>query len=122
LNRLTLTIAALLGFTGVALGAFGAHGLRDVVSPDRLDVWKTAVSYQLYHVPVIMLLPLLTSLESRWRQRAAGCFIVGVMVFSGSLYLLVGLDIPQLGMVTPLGGVFLLAGWLSLLIAVLKKS
>lgn len=115
-------IAAVFGFVGVALGAFGAHGLQGLVSPAMLDVWKTAVSYQMYHVPVILLLGLLPALTPRRLILLAGyCFIAGVLVFSGSLYALVWFGVPRLGMITPLGGVLLLLGWLTLAVALLKK-
>jgi len=115
-------IAAFLGLVGVALGAFGAHGLQSLVSPAMLDVWKTAVSYQMYHVPVILLLGLLPALAPRRLILLAGCcFIAGVLVFSGSLYALVWFGVARLGMITPIGGVLLLLGWLTLAVALLKK-
>ncbi len=115
-------VAAALGFTGVALGAFGAHGLQSMVSPAMLEVWKTAVSYQMYHVPVILLIGLLPTLQPRRLARlAGGCFIVGILVFSGSLYALVWFGVPRLGMITPVGGVLLLLGWLTLAVALMKK-
>lgn len=120
--RLAPFVAALLGLTGVALGAFGAHGLESLVTAERLDVWKTAVSYQMYHAPVILLLGLVPVLASRPLVVAAcACFILGVLVFSGSLYALVWFDLPHLGMVTPLGGVLLILGWLLLLVALIQK-
>jgi uncharacterized membrane protein YgdD (TMEM256/DUF423 family) len=114
-------IAAVLGFTGVALGAFGAHGLKEIISPAQLEVWKTAVSYQMYHVPVILLLGLQPVLNcARTQTIIAGFLIVGVVIFSGSLYALVALNIPQLGMVTPIGGLSLLCGWAILFFALIK--
>lgn len=123
MTRLAPLIAALLGLTGVAFGAFGAHGLASMVSLERLTVWETAVSYQMYHTPVILLLGLLPALGSRPLASAAStCFILGVLVFSGSLYALVWFDLPRLGMVTPIGGVLLLLGWLLLLVALIRRS
>ena len=119
MTRSVTIIAALLGLAGVALGAFGAHGLKSAVSPDMLDVWKTAVSYQMYHVPVILVLGLLPTVIGKRAVRIASyCFIVGVLVFSGSLYALVIFSLPQLGMVTPFGGALLLLGWLALIVDV----
>jgi len=115
-------IAALLGFSGVALGAFGAHGLKASVSEEWLAVWGTAVSYQMYHTPLILVMPFLSGISEYWRKLALWFFILGVLVFSGSLYLLVILSLPPLGMVTPLGGVMLLLGWLCLLVAAVKGS
>jgi len=123
MSRAIPAIAALFGLSGVALGAFGAHGLQDLVAPPMLEVWKTAVSYQMYHTPVILLLGLLPGLRALALVRiAGGCFVVGTVVFSGSLYALVGLDIPRLGMITPIGGALLIVGWLVLMVALIKKS
>jgi uncharacterized membrane protein YgdD (TMEM256/DUF423 family) len=95
-------VAALLGFLGVALGAFGAHALKDRVDP---ELWKTAVFYQLVHAVAILAAP-----------STAKLFGPGVLVFSGTLYAL-ALGAPRwLGAVTPVGGLLLLAGWLRLLL------
>lgn len=112
--------AALLGFLGVAAGAFGAHGLRNLVTPEQLNTWETAADYQLLHA--IALLGLSTwqqsALSSRlqsWLLLACGLMVVGVLLFSGSLYLLVLTNISAFGPITPLGGVALLMAWSILL-------
>ena len=123
MSRPLSVTATLLGFTGVALGAFGAHGLQGLVSGEMLEVWKTAVSYQLYHVPIILMLAFLSPFRERRAARiAAWCFVAGIVIFSGSLYVLVALDLPWLGMVTPVGGTLLLAGWLALTAAIVGKN
>ena len=96
---------AVLGFLGVAAGAFGAHGLRGSLAPDRLEIFETAVRYQIYHALALVLSGTLNA------QRAGWAFFLGVLVFSGSLYLLVLTDRRWLGAVTPLGGLMLLVGW-----------
>ena len=108
--------AALLGFLGVAAGAFGAHGLRDLVTLEQLNTWNTAADYQLLHA--IALLGLATwqqsALSSRlqsWLLLACGLMIAGVLLFSGSLYLLVLTNISAFGPITPLGGLALLMAW-----------
>ncbi|MCO4762226.1 MAG: DUF423 domain-containing protein [Myxococcales bacterium] len=114
--------AALFGFVGVALGAFGAHALKKHVDAHDLEIWETAVKYQLFHA-----LALIGVDSALWIARGAGhdsvkgalgvagiCFIVGISIFSGSLYALVGTGVRKLGMVTPIGGVGLLAGWAAL--------
>jgi uncharacterized membrane protein YgdD (TMEM256/DUF423 family) len=107
--------ACLLGLVGVAAGAFAAHGLRDVLPPARLDTFQTAVRYQLLHVPVLLVIAILRARTRRRALEAAGwLFTAGIGIFSGSLYLLVLLDRPVLGAITPVGGVCLLAGWLVL--------
>ncbi|MCK9503120.1 MAG: DUF423 domain-containing protein [Porticoccaceae bacterium] len=123
MSKAVTIIAAILGFSGVALGAFGAHGLKAVVSPAMLEVWKTAVSYQMYHVAPILLLGLFPAvLGSKARCLASICFVAGVLIFSGSLYALVVFDIPLLGMVTPVGGGLLLLGWLTLTIGFATRT
>ena len=113
--------AALLGLVGVALGAFGAHGLKSVVSPDRLEVWQTAVSYQMYHAPVLLLLAWIDAPKMRRLLNLAACSMLGgIVIFSGTLYLLVLLDLPKLGMITPVGGTLLIIGWLFLVAAAFK--
>ena len=112
-----MRIAAVVGFTGVTLGAFGAHGLESVLSVgERSEWWGTAVDYHMWHA--LALLGVGWMVERTGRGAAAGwCFLLGVTVFSGTLYGL-GLGGPRwLGAITPLGGVLLLAGWASLGIA-----
>ena len=103
--------AALLG-TAVALGAFGAHGLQSMVTADRVDVWEKAVRYQSLHAMALMILAVTAQhLEAKTWRRAAILFQIGIVLFSGSLYLLVLLDMPALGAITPLGGIAMIAGW-----------
>jgi uncharacterized membrane protein YgdD (TMEM256/DUF423 family) len=113
-HKLFRIAAALLGIA-VALGAFGAHGLKDMVEPERIDVWEKAVRYQMLHATALMILAVAAAhLTAKTVQRASVLFQVGILLFSGSLYLLVLLDIPALGAVTPLGGVAMIAGWVML--------
>lgn len=119
-HKLMLIAGALLGLLGVALGAFGAHGLKTRVEPALLDVWQTAVSYQMYHALALLVVG---GLAWQWPQpgalRWAGLlWLVGVLLFSGSLYALVLSGIRPLGAITPIGGVALLAGWAALLVGV----
>lgn len=119
-----LLIAALNGFLAVALGAFGAHGLKQRLSADLLAVYQTGVQYHFYHtlalflVAALMLhLPQSTSL--RW---SALLFCIGMSVFSGSLYVLSITGVRWLGAITPIGGVAFLAGWIVLAVAVWKAE
>lgn len=102
-------VGALLMATGVALGAFGAHGLEGTVSPERLETYRTGARYHLIHgVGVLAIVAL-------GRGILAGSWIAaGAIVFSGSLYLLVLTDTPWLGAVAPVGGVLMIGGWLAL--------
>ena len=108
-----LAAAAVSGAVAVAVGAFGAHALREAVTPDRLGTWQTGASYHLAHA-VVGALAAVVGRESRWARRAASLFLAGTLLFSGSLYALVLLDAAWLGAVTPLGGVAFIAGWIAL--------
>jgi uncharacterized membrane protein YgdD (TMEM256/DUF423 family) len=110
-----IRLAGALGFLGVALGAFGAHGLRDRLPPGMLDVYKTGVLYHLLHA--VALLAVALGAERLARPRAvATLWTAGVVVFSGSLYALAITGVTTLGAVAPLGGLLLMAGWVTLAI------
>lgn len=101
--------AALLGMLGVALGAFGAHGLKSMLNDYQLDIYKTAVHYQMWHA---LQLGLIAVLPDRKQLCWAGwCSIAGIGLFSGSLYLLAITGVRWLGMITPLGGLAFLSAW-----------
>jgi uncharacterized membrane protein YgdD (TMEM256/DUF423 family) len=104
-------IAAASGFLAVALGAFGAHGLKNLLAQNgTADIWEKAVFYQFVHTVVLFVLA-----ERKVLPRTSWiCFLGGVAVFSGSLYLLAATNVCWLGAVTPAGGILLLAGWLTL--------
>lgn len=103
-------IAGLLGATAVAAGAFGAHALEGQVTAERLETWHTASSYHLVHAVALLAL----SLAPVPRRLTSLLFCFGILIFSGSLYALVLLDLPILGAITPLGGICFIAGWLNL--------
>ena len=108
-----VTVACVLGFAGVALGAFGAHALALIITANRLETWATAVDYHLFHTLAILAFSaLFKGKSSVWLQRALRAFTAGILVFSGSLYALVITDVGILGAVTPIGGVLLLMGWM----------
>jgi len=113
MHRPFLSIGFILGFLGVAAGAFGAHALGDSLDVDRIRTFETAVRYQLIHALALIGIGLATA---RWPDRnwwIAGALITaGTVVFSGSLYALSLTDIGAFGAVAPVGGVLLLAGWL----------
>ena len=118
-----VAIACFLAFVAVAFGAFGAHALESRVSLARVETWTVAVHYHSLHaLAMIALSAALDNKHSVWLQRAQTFFVIGVCLFSGSLYLLVLTDTPQLGAVTPFGGVSLLAGWAFAFFAAVQKS
>ena len=116
--RSFLMLAAFFGFTGVALGAFAAHGLKNRLSADYLAIFHTGVTYQLVHTLALLGVALLaTHIPGRIVTWAGVSFVIGILLFSGSLYLLTLTGVTKLGMITPLGGVAFLIGWLCLGIA-----
>ncbi|MFI5361686.1 MAG: DUF423 domain-containing protein [Elusimicrobiota bacterium] len=102
-----ISSGAALMFLAVALGAFAAHGLKARLSPEMLTVWETGVRYHVYHA-----LALLALGAARGPDKAGWCFLAGIAVFSGSLYVLALTGERRLGMITPIGGLLFLAGWL----------
>jgi uncharacterized membrane protein YgdD (TMEM256/DUF423 family) len=118
--RLFLLIGAAYGLLGVAFGAFGAHALRSRLAPELLAVYHTGVEYQFYHAFALLAVGLLMLLRPVPALPVAGwCFALGVLLFSGSLYLLALSGIRWLGAITPLGGLLFLAGWGALIRALL---
>jgi len=117
--RLFLIIAAISGFFAVAIGAFAAHGLKKVLTPEMIEVVKTGVQYQMYHALALLLVALWLNHKPVTPGLKAGglAFILGSLLFSGSLYAL-ALGAPRwLGPITPLGGLCFLIGWALLLVA-----
>jgi len=107
-----LLLGAIAGFLAVALGAFGAHGLRGRLSPEMMSVFQTGVQYHLAHALAILLVGAIMGHLSGWLIQTAGwCFVAGIVFFSGSLYLLAVTGVTILGAVTPIGGLLFLAGW-----------
>lgn len=113
--RLALSLAALLLFAAVGLGAFGAHALKARLAPDMQTVWQTAVQYQAWHALGLLAAGLLMMQrpDAPGASLAAWLFVAGIVLFSGSLYALALSGVRGLGAVTPFGGVAFLAGWLA---------
>ena len=116
-------LGALLAGLAVALGAFGAHGLQQRVSSDLLPIWETGARYHMYHALALLGVALLAAHvpNSSLLSTAGWLFIVGIVLFSGSLYLMTVSGARALGMVTPLGGVAFLAGWACVAIAIIRR-
>ena len=122
-SRYYLVIGAALAALAVILGAFGAHGLKQVLSPESLTTFETGVRYQMYHGLAILALPaLITYSHSRWLNPVALGFVLGCLMFSGSLYALAMTGAKWFGPITPLGGVFFITGWGMLVVALLKGN
>lgn len=124
-----LRTAAWLAAIAVALGAFGAHGLKKIVPPDTVSSFETGVRYQFYHVIALLVTGiLLEKFPGKWLLRAGYAFIIGILLFSGSLYLLTAIKATEqvglqgVGIITPIGGVFFILGWVCLALGLSKRG
>lgn len=123
MTRIFLAIASILGGLSVTTGAFATHALREKFSERALDIFETAARYQMYHVLALLVVALLIS-QTEFSQPslvvAGWAFIIGIVIFSGSLYALSLTDIKVLGAITPLGGLAFIIGWSALAYASLS--
>lgn len=136
MTRVFLIAGALFGATGVLLGAFGAHGLRARLTPEALSSWDTAVTYQLIHALALLFAGLLAKSTAEAANSAAEAnsavhlaisvagtsWIVGILLFSGSIYVLAIGGPRFFGPITPVGGLALIVGWLALLVAAVRQA
>ena len=124
MQKTILIIAAVLGAVSVGIGAFGAHGLKGILLiNERLDTFETAVKYQFYHTLAIFLIGLLMyRISSDLLNYAAFSMMAGIILFSGSLYILSLTNTGAWGAVTPIGGLFMIIGWVLLALAVAKTT
>ncbi|NVJ60602.1 MAG: DUF423 domain-containing protein [Gammaproteobacteria bacterium] len=124
LTRVLLPVAATLGAIAVLLGAFGAHGLESRLSPSSLKTWATAVDYQFIHVLVLLILGFIRPnlKQAKWIDYAALFIFLGIVLFSGSLYLLALTQIKLFAYLTPVGGLCFILGWLCIAIHGFIKS
>jgi uncharacterized membrane protein YgdD (TMEM256/DUF423 family) len=123
-QKQTLLVAAALGILGVSLGAFGAHALKNLLTASgRLDTYELAVRYHFYHTFALLAVGILMDkYSSPGLGLSALLFLIGLILFSGSLYALCLLNISKIAIITPFGGVFLIAGWATLFTAILRNS
>ncbi|HTL07960.1 MAG TPA: DUF423 domain-containing protein [Chitinophagaceae bacterium] len=129
MHRWFLVTASLIGALSVALGAFAAHGLKQVVSPEAVATFETGVRYQFYHAFALLIVAIIyEKYPGKLLQWAGNCFQVGIILFSGSLYVLTALKatdtvgLSKIGLITPFGGLFFIAGWILMVIACIKKG
>jgi uncharacterized membrane protein YgdD (TMEM256/DUF423 family) len=112
-----LTIAAISGLLAVVLGAFGAHALKKMISPEMLEVYKTGVQYQFYHTFALLTVGVLMHFNtSKALQWSGYLFVLGILLFSGSLYVMTITGIKALGIITPFGGTVWIAAWFLLMV------
>ena len=129
MHRSYLQTASLLGALAVALGAFGAHGLKKIVPAETVATFQTGVQYQVYHVLALLAVAIIYErIPGKPLKWAGICFITGIVLFSGSLYVLTLLKATEtvglngIGIVTPFGGLFFIAGWLLLFFGAIKRN
>lgn len=124
MNRISLhwlKLGCFFSFLSVALGAFGAHALKEKLSPRALEIFQTAVHYQFLHAFALLALGLTVALVPRLKANRVGwSFTLGILLFSGSLYALALTDIKILGAITPFGGMAFLFGWLSFALSLVR--
>lgn len=124
-----LAAGTILSALAVAAGAFGAHGLKEIVPAEAVQNFQTGVQYQVYHALALLAVGILyEKFPGRFTRLAGIFFISGIILFSGSLYLLTvikateAVGLSKIGLITPFGGLFFIAGWLMLFIAVVRKN
>jgi len=121
--RAILTIAAISGLLAVMLGAFGAHALKGIISPEMLEIYKTGVQYQFYHTFALLAVGVLMNYkQTKTLTWSAYLYILGIILFSGSLYLMAISGIKTLGFITPFGGVTWMAAWILLILHCSKQT
>lgn len=121
MKQFVLIIATIYGMLSVVLGAFGAHAFKNILSTEKLASFETGVRYQIYHAIVLLVIGFALSFSSPLEKWAAICFILGIFLFSFSIYFLSfseywGINLRFLGPITPLGGFFMIIGWSLLII------
>lgn len=118
-----LTIAGVLGVIAVILGAFGAHALKTRLTPEALESFETAVRYQFFHVLLLLFVNMFTGFTNKEKNRISYFLIAGILLFSGSIYLINLANVPakSIWFITPLGGILLIVGWSLLTYSFLKK-
>lgn len=127
MNKKIISTAAFLGMIAIVLGAFGAHALKKVLSMEQLATFETGVKYQMYHALFLLFLGLNTSFSETIKKRIFNLVLFGVILFSGSIYLLAisdltAFDFKKIGFVTPIGGLFLITAWAIVFVKMIKNK
>jgi len=128
MNKQIIITASIFGTLAVIAGAFGAHGLKAYLTADKLDVWHTAVQYQFYHVFALLFLSTFARTKNSLISASYFFFTFGILFFSGSLYFLACADAlkidwpPVIGIITPIGGLFFIMGWITLGLAAWRSK
>ena len=125
-HKITLSLGAVFGALAVVAGAFASHSLKGYLTDYSLSIWQTGARYQMYHslalIAIAILMELKAGVSSVWLKTSTIAFTIGIILFSGSLYLLSFTSIGWLGVITPIGGLCLIIGWICLAIFPWKQS
>lgn len=127
MQRKLLILGSILGVLAVILGAFGAHGLKGLLSAEQIDTYETGVRYQFYHAFLAIVVGIAPIFTEKTKRIVFYMLLIGVILFSGSIYLLAtpqltGVNFKDFGFLTPIGGVFLIVSWLILVVNLLKMK
>lgn len=122
--RKYFSIGAILAGLAIALGAFGAHGLKEIVSERMLQNFETGVRYQMYSALGLMLIALASTVvkNSKKLQTGSLMILIGTIIFSASLYIMALTNVTMLGAITPIGGVLMIAGWIFVVVGIIKST
>jgi uncharacterized membrane protein YgdD (TMEM256/DUF423 family) len=125
MNKSILVTAAILGITGIILGAFAAHGLKQLISAESIQTFETGVKYQMYHALFLLVVGTSNVIHMKYKKIIFYLVVIGILFFSGSIYGLAtntisSFDFKVIGLLTPIGGLLLISAWLVLLINFLK--
>jgi uncharacterized membrane protein YgdD (TMEM256/DUF423 family) len=127
MERKIVLLASFIGGLGVVLGAFAAHGLKPLLSVSALESFNTGIRYQMYHAFLLFFLAITTHITSKQKSILYTLILIGVLVFSGSIYVLATNDLTSfnfkvIGFITPIGGLFLIASWVLLFVYFFRKK
>lgn len=127
MNKNVIITGAIFALLSVVLGAFGAHGLKNSLAPELLNSYETGVRYQMYHALMILIVGLIPQLGLKSQKLICGLFVLGIVLFSGSIYLLstqaiLPFSVSGIGWITPIGGTFFIVGWLVFVVKISKEK
>jgi uncharacterized membrane protein YgdD (TMEM256/DUF423 family) len=127
MDRKIIASAAILGAVAIVLGAFGAHGLKELISPESITVFETGVKYQMYHALFLMFIGTTSLLTEKAKKTILTLVVIGVLFFSGSIYFLAcnslfSFDFKKIGFITPIGGLILISAWVLLFLNIMKRK
>jgi len=125
MNKTILISGSLLGLTGIVLGAFAAHGLKELISPESVQTFETGVRYQMYHALFLLFIGSTTYVSTKAKKQIFYLVMIGLLLFSGSIYglatnLLTNFDFKTIAFITPIGGLCLIISWVLLFVNFIK--